>query len=49
MRKNPGRKYRRNLAKQNRTERSDKKKAINERRMLWLSRLMHGKKENRYA
>lgn len=38
MRKNPGRRERRALIKRNRTIRSDKKQAINERNMLWLSR-----------
>lgn len=38
MRKNPGRKERRALTKRNRTMKSDKKQAINERKMLWLSR-----------
>lgn len=38
MRKNPGRKERRAIAKRNRTMKSDKKQAINERKMLWLSR-----------
>lgn len=38
MQKNPGRKERRNLAIRNRTMRSDKKQAINERNMLWLSK-----------
>ena len=38
MRKNPGRRERRALSKRNRTIRSDKKQAINERNMLWLSR-----------
>lgn len=37
MRKNPGRKYRRNLENQNRTEMSEKKQAVNERRLLWFS------------
>ncbi len=38
MKKNPGRKERRALAKRNRTALSDKKKAMNERKMLKLSK-----------
>ena len=38
MKKNPGRKERRNLVKRNRTMKSDKKQAINERKMLRLSK-----------
>lgn len=38
MKKNPGRRERRNLAKKNRTRWSAKLAAINERKMLWLSR-----------
>lgn len=38
MRKNPGRRERRALIKRNRTIHSDKKQAVNERNMLWLSR-----------
>ena len=38
MRKNPGRRERRALIKRNRTVHSDKKQAVNERNMLWLSR-----------
>lgn len=38
MKKNPGRRERRALSKRNRTIHSDKKQAINERKMLWLSR-----------
>ena len=38
MRKNPGRKEHRNLITLNRTKRSRKKQAINERNMLWLSK-----------
>lgn len=38
MRKNPGRKEHRAITKRNRTMKSDKKQAINERKMLWLSR-----------
>lgn len=42
MKKNPGRRDRRRLAKANRTAYSAKKAAINERKLLWLSR---GRKE----
>lgn len=38
MRKNSGRKERRNLSARNRTMKSDKKQAINKRNMLWLSK-----------
>lgn len=38
MKKNPGRRERRNLAKKNRTRWSAKLQAMNERKMLWLSR-----------
>lgn len=45
MRKNPGRREQRALIKRNRTIRSDKKQAINERNMLWLSRGRAERKE----
>lgn len=45
MRKNPGRKERRRITKKNREELSDKKKAVNERKMLWLSKFMRTGKE----
>jgi len=38
MKKNPGRRDHRWMIKKNRTSKSDKKQAINERKMLWLSR-----------
>lgn len=38
MKKNPGRREQRALAKRNRTKLSDKKKAINERKLLWFSK-----------
>ena len=38
MRKNPGRKEHRAITKRNRTMKSDKKQAINERKLLWLSK-----------
>lgn len=38
MKKNPGRRDRRRLAKVNRTSDSAKRSAINERKLLWLSR-----------
>lgn len=38
MKKNPGRRERRSLAKKNRTRWSAKLQAMNERKMLWLSR-----------
>ena len=38
MKKNPGRKEHRAMIKRNRTMKSDKKQAINERKMLWLSK-----------
>ena len=38
MRKNPGRREQRSLAKSSRTMKSRKKQAINERKMLWLSK-----------
>lgn len=38
MKKNPGRRDHRYMIKKNRTSKSDKKQAINERKMLWLSR-----------
>lgn len=38
MKKNPGRRDRRWMIKKNRTDHSDKKQAINERKMLWLSK-----------
>lgn len=38
MKKNPGRRDHRWMVKKNRTSKSDKKQAINERKMLWLSR-----------
>ena len=41
MKKNPGRKDRRALTKRNRTMKSDKKQAQNERKMLWLSKGKH--------
>lgn len=43
MKKNPGRSERRSLHKKAATKRSDKLQAVNERRMLWRSRLAHGK------
>lgn len=36
MKKNPGRKELRARIKRNRTMKSDKKQAMNERKMLWL-------------
>lgn len=38
MRKNPGRKELRASIKRRRAMKSDKKQAINERKMLWLSK-----------
>ena len=38
MRKNPGRKEHRAITKRNRTMKSDKKQAVNERKMLWFSK-----------
>jgi hypothetical protein len=38
MKKNPGRKELRARIKRNRTMKSDKKQAINERKMLWMKR-----------
>lgn len=38
MKKNPGRRDRRALRNRNNKIRSDKKQAINERKMLWLSK-----------
>lgn len=42
MKKNPGRRERRHLAKTNRTAFSSKKAAMNERKLLWQSK---GKKK----
>lgn len=45
MKKHPGRKNRRNLQQDNRTQYSGKKQAINERVQLWRNRwLKKGKK-----
>lgn len=41
MRKNPGRRDRRQLARNNRTKLSGKKMAINERLQLWASKGKH--------
>ena len=38
MKKNPGRRDRRYMMKKNRTGNSAKKQAVNERKMLWLSK-----------
>ena len=46
MKKNPGRREQRAFAKRNRTRLSDKKKAINERKLLWYSR---GKRQEEVA
>ena len=42
MKKNPGRKERRNLAAYNRSKKSRKRSAINERIQKWISRGKHG-------
>ena len=41
MKKNPGRRARRHDWMKNRKSLSDKKQAINERKMLWLSKKKH--------
>lgn len=46
MKKNPGRRDRRRLTKTNRTAYSAKRSAINERKMLWISR---GRKDAQHA
>ena len=42
MKKNPGRKERRNLAAYNRTKKARKKSVINERIQKWISAGKHG-------
>lgn len=41
MRKNPGRRDRRRLQQNNRTEMAEKKAAVNERNMMWLLQRKH--------
>ena len=48
MKKNPGRKDRRALAKRRRCMLSEKKQAINERKMLWQSKRKDKKDENKF-
>lgn len=45
MKKNPGRRDRRKLQHNNRTEMSEKKSAVNERNMMWLLQRKHQFKE----